>query len=76
MQRNRIPTQQLAVNAFSCGDFFNSRQKRMKFQPQVLKLHRHTHEDNFKTKDKFTTKKGKKADTAGITTTPDFTTNT
>lgn len=74
MQRNRIPTQQLAANAFSCADFFNSRQKKMKFQPQVLKLHRYTHEDNFKTKDKFTTKMGKKADTAGITTThtPDF----
>lgn len=45
----------------------------MKFQPKLLKLQGHTHQGNFTTKDKFTTKKKKKADTAGTTTrTPDF----
>ena len=70
-KRNRISAYQQAANAFSCNDFFSSMQKKkVKFQPKLLKLQGHNHQDNTTTKDKFTTKKGIKADIAGTTKTP------
>lgn len=74
-KRNRISAHQQAANAFSCNDFFSSMQKKVKFQPKLLKLQGHNHQDNTTKKDKFTTKKRIKADTAGLTKilhTPDF----
>lgn len=66
----RATEYQQAANAFSCNDFFSSMQKKVKFQPKLLKLQGHNHQDTTTTKDKFTTKKGIKADTADTTKTP------
>lgn len=67
-KRNTISAHQQAANTFSYNDFFSSMQKKkVKFQLKLLKLRGHNHQNNFTTKDEFTTKKGIKADTAGTT---------
>lgn len=55
-KRYSISAHQQAANAFSCNDFFsNMQRKKVKFQPKLLKIRGHNHQDNTTTKDKFTT---------------------